>query len=214
MAGTLLAYDAAFPRAQLRSGARILNTPSTAELAEYPDLYPTPHEPLSIPMATTATGYCGMIASKARTMSPLDRLILFAHGVVANAAEGTRVVQVTTGIAMGSENLTQYNAHLLGAAKDHFARNALVELWVCDAAAAGESGGVSGNRLCAEIAKALKVTVKAAVQTQQYDTVAGTQQQTAEGGWQSTARFLPWEGPVVYFDRNGVRRTTDPRGSH
>ena len=53
----------------------------------------------------------------------------------------TKVVRVTTGIVLGSADLTPANASLLEQLDDRFEANAQAELWVCEAAAAGERGG-------------------------------------------------------------------------
>jgi len=81
--------------------------------------------------------------------------------------------------------------------RGQFERDAQAELWVCEAAAAGAAGGMSGGLLCQAIADALGVQVLAATIEQEYTTT--DQHEAAGGGWQSTAQFLPWEGTTVRF---------------
>ena len=204
MPGTLLAFDAAFPRPEdtSRTGP-IVNRPSAAELRNNSELYPGPYRLLPIAQNTPVETYCSQIAAACQAMRPLDRLILFGHGRVVRARIGGGYGPVTTGIIIGSQDINIDNAWRLSAFQPHLNSEGMAELWVCDAAGAGESGGVSGSRLCVAIARALGITVKAAEQTQRYDSV--NQQEIPGGGWQSTARFLPWEGPVVYFLPNGSR---------
>ena len=210
MPGTLLAYDADFPRANAPSGP-IYNHPSEAELREHQ--YPAPYRLLPLRQGLAAEAYCDQIASAASAMRRLDRLILFGHGRVVQAATPSGPRPVTTGIIIGNEDITQYNAHYLSPIRRHMARGGMAELWVCDAAAAGEAGGQSGERLCTAIARALRVPVKAARETQRY-TSGADQREIPGGGWQSTVRFLPWEGPLVFFRPNGTTRpVAEARGS-
>ena len=194
MAGTLLVYDDAFPRARVAAGP-IRNTPSADELRA--NSYPEPFRMLPIWEASSPDTYFGAIADAAQAMGRLDRLIIFGHGRVVNAAEGRGIVQVTTGIVIGAADITASNAIGLRPLRGKFARGAQAELWVCDAAAAGESGGLSGRVLCQAIADALGTEVLAATITQQYTTT--NQAEIPSGGWQSTAVFLPWEGTTVRF---------------
>ena len=209
MPGTLLAYDAAFPRPHdtSRTGP-IVNRPSEAELRAHSQLYPGPYRLLPIARHTPVETYCREIASACQAMKPVDRLILFGHGRVVRARIGSGYGPVTTGIIIGGQDISIDNAWRLSGAAPHLNADGLAELWVCEAAGVGESGGVSGSRLCSAIARSLGVTLKAAEQTQYYDTV--NQQETQDGGWQSTARFLPWEGPVVYYAPSGARLRAGP----
>jgi hypothetical protein len=145
----------------------------------------------------TPETYCDAIAAAAQSMRPLNRLILFGHGRVANAAVPSAVTRVTTGIILGASDLTASNASLLRRLRGKFAREAQAELWVCEAAAAGAAGGQSGVLLCQSIADALEIPVLAATIEQEYTT--SNQQEIQGGGWQSTAQFLPWEGTTVLF---------------
>lgn len=194
MAGTLLVYDDAFPRARAPQGP-IRNTPSADELRA--NSYPEPFRLLPIWEASSPDTYFGAMADAAEAMGKLNRLIIFGHGRVVNAAEGAGIVQVTTGIVIGAQDISASNASGLSALRGKFARQAQAELWVCDAAAAGTSGGQSGRVLCQAIADALGVEVLAATITQQYTSV--NQAEIPSGGWQSTAQFLPWEGTTVRF---------------
>jgi len=194
MAGTLLAYDDAFPRARVAQGP-IRNTPSADELRA--NGYPEPYRLLPIWEASSPDTYYGAMADAAEAMGKLDRFIIFGHGRVVNAAEGAGTVRVTTGIVIGAQDISASNASGLNGLRGKFARQAQAELWVCDAAAAGESGGQSGRVLCQAIADALRVDVLAATITQQYTTI--NQAEIPSGGWQSTAVFLPWEGTTVRF---------------
>jgi hypothetical protein len=194
MAGTLLVYDAAFPRASV-AGGPIFNTPSSDELRA--NSYPEPYKLLPIWEALPPDSYSGAIADAAGAMGRLGRLIIFGHGRVANAAVPSGVTRVTTGIIIGASDLTASNASMLRRLRGRFEPHAQAELWVCDAAAAGESGGQSGVILCQAIADALGVPVLAATITQEYTTV--NQREIPDGGWQSTAQFLPWEGTTVRF---------------
>ncbi len=194
MAGTLLVYDDAFPRARVAAGP-IRNTPSADELRA--NSYPEPFRLLPIWEASSPDTYFGAIAEAAEAMGQLDRLIIFGHGRVVNAAVPTGIARVTTGIVIGASDLTASNASKLRKLRGRFARHAQAELWVCDAAAAGEAGGQSGVILCQSIADALGVPVLAATITQEYSTV--DQHEAPDGGWQSTVQFLPWEGRTVRF---------------
>lgn len=194
MAGTLLVFDDAFPRASAPSGP-VRNTPGTAELAA--NSYPAPHRLLAIGAADPPSTYVPAIAAAARAMGRLNRLIIFGHGRVVNAAVASGVTRVTTGIIIGASDLTAANASLLSALRGQFERDAQAELWVCEAAAAGAAGGMSGGLLCQAIADALGVQVLAATIEQEYTTT--DQHEAAGGGWQSTAQFLPWEGTTVRF---------------
>ncbi len=197
MAGTLLVYDAAFPRARVAAGP-ILNTPDTAELGD--NNYPPPYRKLAIREALSIPDYVSAMADAAKAMGPLDCLILFGHGVVTGDTTANRA---TIGIAMGSADITSGSAIKLSALRGVFARNARAELWVCEASAAGTSAGRSGTLLCQSIADALGVKVLAAPITQEYAT---TEQREIEGGgWQSKATFLPWEGTPVPFTPRRVR---------
>ncbi|MDQ6437246.1 hypothetical protein RB623_24610 [Mesorhizobium sp. LHD-90] len=194
MAGTLLVYDDSFPRARVAAGP-IRNTPSADELRA--NSYPEPFRLLPIWEASSPDTYFGAMADAADAMGRVERLIIFGHGRVVNAAQGAGTVRVTTGIVVGAQDISASNASGLSVLRDKFARNAQAELWVCDAAAAGESGGQSGRLLCQAIADALGVTVIAATITQEYTTA--NQAEIPSGGWQSTAQFLPWEGTTVRF---------------
>ncbi|MBS3652174.1 hypothetical protein KEU06_26615 [Pseudaminobacter sp. 19-2017] len=194
MAGTLHVYDDAFPRARVAQGP-IRNTPSSDEFRA--NSYPEPYRLLPIWEASSPAVYFGAMADAAEAMGKLHRLIIFGHGRVVNAAEGAGVVQVTTGIVIGAQDISASNASGLSALRGKFAKQAQAELWVCDAAAAGKSGGLSGRVLCQAIADALRVEVLAATITQEYTTV--NQAEILDGGWQSTAVFLPWEGTTVRF---------------
>jgi hypothetical protein len=191
MAGTLLAFDEAFPRKDAPTGP-ILNTPGIQELRA--NGYPGPHRLLPIAVTSSPETYVTAIAMTAREMGAPNRLILFGHGRV---AEKTGIARVTTGIVLGSADLTASNASLLERLNGGFEANAQVELWVCEAAAAGQAGGKSGVLLCQAIADALGVPVLAATAEQQYDSV--DQHERPNGGWQSTAQFLPWEGKTLRF---------------
>ncbi len=191
MAGTLLVYDEAFPRATAPSGP-IRNTPSADELRD--NNYPAPYRLLPIPQASQPDAYFAAMADAARAAGPLSRLVIFGHGRVANAAVPSGVVKVTTGIVVGASDLTAANASGL---RGRFERHGQAELWVCDAAAAGQAGGQSGVILCQSIADALGVPVLAATIEQQYETT--DQKPVDGGGWQSTVQFLPWEGTTVRF---------------
>ncbi len=194
MAGTLLAYDDAFPRARVPDGP-IRNTPGAEELRT--NGYPAPYRLLPIWEASRPDTYFEAMAGAAEAMGTVDCFILFGHGRVVNALEGAGTVRVTTGIIIGASDITASNASGLGALRGRFARGARAELWVCEAAAAGSSGGSSGQVLCQAIADALRVPVVAATITQEYTTV--DQAEIPGGGWQSTAQFLPWEGTTVRF---------------
>ena len=194
MAGTLLVYDDAFPRASV-GDAPIRNTPSADELRA--NSYPEPYRLLPIWEASSPDTYIGAIDEAAESMGRLNRLIIFGHGRVANAAVPAGVVRVTTGIIIGASDLTASNASMLRRLRGRFAPRAQAELWVCEAAAAGTAGGQSGVTLCQAITDALGVPVLAATIAQEYTTT--NQQQTSGGGWQSTAQFLPWEGTTVRF---------------
>jgi hypothetical protein len=194
MAGTLLVYDAAFPRARVAAGP-IRNTPNADELRA--NSYPEPYRLLPIWEASSPDTYVGAIADAAKSMGRLSRLIIFGHGRVVNAAVPKGVTRVTTGIIIGAEDLTASNASKLRSLRGRFARHAQAELWVCEAAAAGAAGGQSGVVLCQSIADALGVPVLAATSAQEYTTV--DQHEAPDGGWQSTAQFLPWEGTPIRF---------------
>ncbi len=194
MAGTLLVYDEAFPRATAPSGP-IRNTPSADELRD--NNYPAPYRLLPIPQASQPDAYFAAMADAARAAGPLSRLVIFGHGRVANAAVPSGVVKVTTGIVVGASDLTAANASGLRGLRGRFERHGQAELWVCDAAAAGQAGGQSGVILCQSIADALGVPVLAATIEQQYETT--DQKPVDGGGWQSTVQFLPWEGTTVRF---------------
>jgi hypothetical protein len=194
MAGTLLVYDDGFPRARVAAGP-IRNTPSADELRS--NNYPEPYRLLPIWEASTPETYFGAIADAAESMGKISRFIIFGHGRVVNAASGARVTRVTTGIVMGASDITASNASGLRGLRGRFARQAQAELWVCEAAAAGTEGGVSGVNLCQSIADALGVQLLAGTVTQEYATV--DQREIPDGGWQSTALFLPWEGTPVRF---------------
>lgn len=197
MAGTLLAFDEAFPRGKVDgpNAGPILNTPGTQELRD--NGYPAPHRLLPIPVTSSPESYVWAMYTAAREMMPLSRLILFGHGKVAQMLVNTGIVRVTTGIVLGSADLTSSNASLLDRLDGCFEANAQAELWVCEAATAGARGGKSGVLLCQSIADALGVALLAADIEQEYDTVG--QHERSEGGWQSTAKFLPWEGTIRRF---------------
>jgi hypothetical protein len=194
MAGTLLVYDDAFPRARVAAGP-IRNTPGADELRA--NSYPEPFRLLPIWEASTPETYFQAMADAAEAMGKPDCFILFGHGRVVNAAQAGGTVRVTTGIIMGSSDITASNASGLRALRGKFARGARAELWVCEAAAAGASGGQSGQVLCQAITDALGIDVIAATITQEYTTA--NQEEIPGGGWQSTAQFLPWEGTTVRF---------------
>ena len=194
MAGTLLAYDDAFPRARVATGP-IRNTPSADELRA--NSYPEPYRMLPIWEASRPETYFEAMSDAAEAMGTIDCFILFGHGRVVNALEARGTVRVTTGIIIGASDITASNASGLRALRGRFARGARAELWVCEAAAAGSSGGHSGQVLCQAIADALGISVVAATITQEYTTV--DQAEIPGGGWQSTAQFLPWEGTTVRF---------------
>jgi hypothetical protein len=199
MAGTLLVYDDAFPRARVAAGP-IRNTPEAAELRD--NNYPLPCRLLAIPEAAAPANYIRSITSAARAMRPLDCLIIFGHGRVVSAATARGATPVTTGIIIGAADITSHNASSLSALRGLFSRSGRAELWVCEAAAAGSAGGQSGIVMCQSIADALGVPVLAAPIEQQYDT--RDQREIDGGGWQSTARFLPWEGtPQRFAPRRG-----------
>jgi hypothetical protein len=199
--GTLLAYDEAFPRAIASTGP-IRNTPSVDELRA--NGYPEPFRLLPVTAAAQPQLYCRSICDAARALGELDRLIIFGHGQVVNAATARGSTRVTTGIVMGASPLTADNARMLGTPPIRFAGNAQAELWVCEAAAAGEAGGRSGVLLCQAIADALGVTVVAADVPQEY--TSQNQSEIPSGGWQSTAVFLPWEGGLIRFTPRVRRR--------
>ena len=194
MPGTLLVYDAAFPRAAAPSGP-IRNTPSADELRA--NSYPAPHHLLAIPLASNPESYYPSIAAAAANMAQLDRLILLGHGRVVSAVTARGTTPVTIGIIIGSSDITASNAGQLRATARHLARDAQAELWVCQAAAAGEAGGQSGTLLCQAIADALGVNVIAPTQLQEY--TSHDQREIPSGGWHSTMRFLPWEGETLRF---------------
>ena len=98
---------------------------------------------------------------------------------MANAAVPTGVTRVTTGIIIGASDLTASNASMLRKLRGRFARQAQAELWVCEAAATGKAGQISGVTLCQAIADALGVPVLAAAIEQKYDS---TDQHEAPGG--------------------------------
>lgn len=200
MAGTLLVYDAAFPRARVAKGP-ILNTPSTKELSA--NGYPEPHQLLPIKEATSPEYYFKQMSEAVAKSDKLDRFIVFGHGRVVNAAVPAGTVQVTTGIIIGASDITPINARYLPDLRKKASTGAQAELWVCDAAAAGGSGDYSGVKLCQAIADALGIQVLAATITQQYTTE--DQREIETGGWQSTAVFLPWEGTTMLF-RPGKRK--------
>jgi hypothetical protein len=194
MAGTLLVFDDAFPRARVASGP-IRNTPSADELRA--NSYPEPYRLLPIWEASSPDVYFDAIADAASAMGRISRLIIFGHGRVANAAVPSGIKKVTTGIVIGASDLTASNASMLSPLRSRFAPHGQAELWVCEAAAAGEEGGQSGVILCQSIADALGVPVLAATIAQEYTTA--NQTEAPGGGWQSTAQFLPWEGTPVRF---------------
>lgn len=194
MAGTLLVYDDAFPRAHVPAGP-IRNTPAADELRA--NSYPAPYRLLPIWEASRPDTYFEAMSDAAEAMGQVDCFILFGHGRVVNALEGRGTVRVTTGIIIGASDITASNASGLRALRRRFARGARAELWVCEAAAAGASGGQSGQVLCQSIADALGIEVVAATITQEYTTA--NQAELPDGGWQSTAQFLPWEGTTVRF---------------
>ena len=194
MAGTLLVYDDAFPRASVAAGP-IRNTPSVAELRA--NNYPEPHRLLPVWELSGPETYFDAIGSEAESMGRLGRLIIFGHGRVVRAATASGLTRVTTGIIIGASDITASNASMLRRLRGRFEPQAQAELWVCEAAAAGEAGGTSGTVLCQSIADALGIPVVAATIEQEYATV--DQVERPGGGWQSTAQFLPWEGTTVRF---------------
>jgi len=213
MPGTLLAFDEDFPRGKVDgpNAGPILNTPGTQELRD--NGYPAPHRLLPIPVTSSPETYVWSMYMAAREMMPLSRLIIFGHGRVAQLLMKADLVRVTTGIVLGSADLDASNAALLGQLDGCFEANAQAELWVCEAAAAGRRGGRSGVLLCQAIADALSVSLLAADIEQEYDTVG--QHERTGGGWQSTAKFLPWEGTVRRFTPNPKPkqpRNFTPRG--
>jgi len=118
MGGTLLAFDEAFPRKDAPTGP-IRNTPGTQELRA--NGYPVPHRLLPVPVKSPPETYVTAISAAAREMGGLNRLILFGHGRVAEKAGITRV---TTGIMLGSADLTASNASLLERLDGQFEANA------------------------------------------------------------------------------------------
>jgi hypothetical protein len=203
MAGTLLVYDQDFPRATSPAG-RIRNSPAIDELRA--NHYPEPCQLLPIPAAFSPDQYCAAMRTAAGAITGgLDRLIIFGHGHVVNAATPGGITRVTTGIVLGAAPLTAANARLLrGASPMQFTRTAQAELWVCEAASTGQAGGQSGVMLCQAIADALAVPVFAARSEQEYSSDNQTELPNG-GGWQSTITFLPWEGPTVLFNPRGGR---------
>jgi hypothetical protein len=198
MAGTLLVYDDAFPRASVTAGPNrgpIRNTPSADELRA--NSYPEPYRLLPIWEASSPETYFNAMVDAAEAMGRLSRLIIFGHGRVVHAAVPTGVTRVTTGIIIGASDITASNASMFRKLRGRFARDAHAELWVCEAAAAGKEGGQSGVILCQAITDALGVPVLAGTVTQEYTTV--DQREIPDGGWQSTAQFLPWDGTPVRF---------------
>ena len=123
MAGTLLVYDDAFPRARVAAGP-IRNTPSADELRA--NSYPEPFRLLPIWEASSPDTYFGAIAETAEAMGQLDRLIIFGHGRVVNAAVPTGIARVTTGIVIGASDLTASNASKLRKLRGRFARHAQI----------------------------------------------------------------------------------------
>jgi hypothetical protein len=79
MAGMLLVYDDAFPRARATTGP-IRNTPGADELRA--NGYPEPHRLLPIPEASPPDAYFRAIAGAAEAMGQHSRLIIFGHGRV------------------------------------------------------------------------------------------------------------------------------------
>jgi hypothetical protein len=201
MAGTLLVFDEAFPRARVDAGP-IRNTPSATELRA--NSYPEPYKLLPVSVASSPETYCAAIVGAAKAAGRLNRLIIFGHGRVVNAAVPSGITRVTTGIIIGSSDLTASNAKLLSGLRGQFEPQAQAELWVCEAAAAGSAAGQSGVLLCQSIADALGVPVLAATVEQEYTTV--DQQEAPGGGWQSTAQFLPWEGTTIHFTPRPERK--------
>jgi hypothetical protein len=75
-------------------------------------------------------------------------------------------------------------------------------------------GGKSGVLLCQSITDALGVQLLAADIEQEYVTV--DQHERPGGGWQSTAKFLPWEGTIRRFTPHPKPKRTrnyTPRGA-
>ena len=200
MPGTLLAFDEAFPRAT-RGSTPIYNRPSTAELAS--ENYPAPHALLAIPVGITIERYVALILTRMQRMRRVDRLILFGHGQVANAARPTGVVPVTIGIIMGANNIQMSNVDELASLRGGFAPRAECELWVCNAADPTSVSGVGGVSLCQAIADQLRVPVSASPVEQEYTT---SDQEIGEDSITSTAHFLPWEGTVSRFNPRPARR--------
>lgn len=145
MAGTLLAYDDAFPRARVPAGP-IRNTPSADELRG--NGYPAPYRLLPIWEASRPDTYFEAMSDAAEAMGTIDCFILFGHGRVVNALEARGTVRVTTGIIIGASDITASNDSGFRSLRGKFARAARAELWVCEAAAAGTSGGIP-VRCCA-----------------------------------------------------------------
>jgi len=90
MAGTLLVYDAAFPRARVATGP-IRNTPNANELRA--NSYPEPYRLLPIWEASSPDTYFGAIADAAKSMGRLSRLIIFGHGVCVKTVESLLVAE-------------------------------------------------------------------------------------------------------------------------
>ncbi|MEP6875594.1 MAG: hypothetical protein ABI887_14640 [Burkholderiales bacterium] len=198
MPGTLLVYDADFPRAATARGERIINRPTAAELMD--NHYPAPQRLLAIPSSLAPDAYVALILREMRTFTrAIDVLAIFGHGVVSSAATPGGSVAVTTGILLGASPITQSSASLLSTLRGHLARHARCELWVCQAASRGGAGGLSGHNLCQAIADALRVEVRASAIDQQTDTIGGA------GTLESEIQFLPWDGEVETIRPSGRR---------
>ncbi|GJD47894.1 hypothetical protein OPKNFCMD_0606 [Methylobacterium crusticola] len=194
-AGTLLVYDEAFPRAKTQTGAAIRNSPSEAELRD--NKYPEPYKLLPIKEAAAPDAYFADIAKAAKDMGQLGRLIILGHGRVVPVANEAGNARIFMGVIMGATPISISNASGLGKLRGLFAKGASAELWVCEAASRETEGGISGVVFCQKVADTLGVVVVAAEITQIFE--SADQQPTPEGGWQSTAKFLPWDGTPQRF---------------
>lgn len=188
MPGTLLAYDAAFPRA-----ATVLSTPSAQQLRDHH--YPTPHQLLSCPPTEHADVMGRQMALSADLMGPLDALIIFGHGIITNG--------VTRGILISADQLTDSNLWALDQLRGKFARGGRIELWVCAAASSTTGGGrSSGSSFCQLMADRVGVDVLAAEDLQGF--LNSAQRNVADTDlWLTESYFLPWEGTVRRFRPRG-----------
>lgn len=188
MPGTLLAYDAAFPRA-----ATVLSTPSAQQLQDHH--YPTPHQLLSCPSTQHADVMGRQMALSADLMGRLDVLIIFGHGIITNG--------VTRGILISADQLVDSNLWALDQLRGKFVRGGRIELWVCAAASSTTGGGrSSGSSYCQLMADRVGVDVLAAEDLQGF--LNSAQRNVADTGlWLTESYFLPWEGTVRRFRPRG-----------